>query len=109
MKVELTVDQCEALAEFIDMYLLTAIREDSEIDNLQWVCDLINAKNTFEEARKRGETVLNPVEKNDGNGTYVNEGILQTTPWSVPPIPGYEQTLTATVPRKADESEITAF
>lgn len=109
MKVELTVDQCESLADFIDVYLLTAIRENSEIDNLQWVWNLINAKNTLEEACKRGETALDHVEKNDGNGTYVNEGILQTTPWSVPSIPGYEQTMTAIAPRKADESEITAF
>ena len=55
MKVELTKSQCENLAEWIDMHLLDAIRDDEEIDNLKWVKDMILAWETFEKATKEAK------------------------------------------------------
>ena len=52
MIVELTKDQCKNVAEFIDMHLLNAIREDEFIDNLAWVESMILAKNEMEKAVK---------------------------------------------------------
>lgn len=53
--VELTKDQCVNLAEFIDLYLLTAIREDEFIDNLAWVESMILAKKELEHTVKLSE------------------------------------------------------
>lgn len=47
MTVHLTKGQCKNVAEFIDMYLLHAIRTDDEIDNLNWVRDMIDARDTL--------------------------------------------------------------
>lgn len=41
--VHLTASQCCNVAEFIELYLLRVIREDDEIDNLNWVEDMIDA------------------------------------------------------------------
>lgn len=50
MKVELTKDQCRNTAEFIELNLLSFIREDESIDNLGWVESMIAAKNALEKA-----------------------------------------------------------
>lgn len=50
MKVELSKAQCRNVAEFIDMYLLEAIRKDTAIDNLGWVEDMIVVKNALDKA-----------------------------------------------------------
>lgn len=50
MKVELTKDQCQAVAEFIDMNLIDVIRNDTDIDNLRWVAAMLDAKNALEKA-----------------------------------------------------------
>lgn len=50
MKVELSKDQCESLADFISLNLLDVIRNDVDIDNLNYVRNLLNALQTFEEA-----------------------------------------------------------
>lgn len=47
MTIHLTKDQCKNVAEFIDMYLLHAILTDTEIDNLNWVRDMIDARDTM--------------------------------------------------------------
>ena len=52
MLVELTKGQCESLVEFIELNLLDVIRNDPEIDNLNYVRNLLNALQTFEEAAK---------------------------------------------------------
>lgn len=41
--INLTDDQCKNLAEFIDLYLIDAIRKDPEIDNINYVKDMIDA------------------------------------------------------------------
>lgn len=50
MKVELTKNQCRNVAEFIDLWLLDAIRKDMEIENLGWVEEMIAAKNALDKA-----------------------------------------------------------
>lgn len=50
MKVDLTKEQCMSLVEFIDLYLLDAIRKDPYIDNLRWVENMIAAKNALDKA-----------------------------------------------------------
>jgi hypothetical protein len=52
MKVELSKDQCISLADFISLNLLDVIRNDVDIDNLNYVRNLLNALQTFEEAAK---------------------------------------------------------
>ena len=38
----ITKEEAESLTEFIELYLLTAIREDTEIDSLGWVYNILN-------------------------------------------------------------------
>ena len=52
MKVELTKTQCKNVAEFIEMYLFHAIREDDEMDNLEYLRDMLNAEETLRKAAK---------------------------------------------------------
>ena len=55
MKVELTKSQCMSLVEFIELYLLDAIRKDTEIDSLEWLLGILQAKMAFEKAAKEYE------------------------------------------------------
>lgn len=50
MKVELTKSQCNNLAEFIELYLVDAIRNDPEIDNLDYLRDMLNAEEALRKA-----------------------------------------------------------
>ena len=50
INVRLTKNQCMNLAEFIDLYLIDAIRNDTEIDNLEWIKRMIFAKEELERA-----------------------------------------------------------
>lgn len=43
MKIELTKGQCESLADFISLNLMDVIRRDEDIDNLNYVRNLLNA------------------------------------------------------------------
>ena len=51
--IHLTESQCNNLADFIDFYLLKAIREDDEIDNLNWVKDMLDAHTVLREGGKK--------------------------------------------------------
>ena len=50
--ITLTKSQCTNLAEFIDYNLLRAIREDEDIDNIDWVYDMCKAYKKLTEAEK---------------------------------------------------------
>lgn len=50
MKVELTKAQCESLIDFIEVNLLDAIRADTDIDSIEWVHNILNAKDAFQRA-----------------------------------------------------------
>lgn len=52
MKIELTKAQCVNLAEFIDMHIFEAIRNDVDIDNIEWLRDMLDAQKAFNEAGK---------------------------------------------------------
>lgn len=56
MNVELTKSQCENLAFFIEMNLLEEIRNDLDIDNLNWLRDMLDAHKILEEAAKSEES-----------------------------------------------------
>ena len=47
--VRLTKSQCVNVAEFIEIHLLDAIRNDTEIDNIGWIEDMIGAMRVLEE------------------------------------------------------------
>lgn len=50
--VVLTKSQCVNLAKFIDLYLLTEIRENEDLDNLDYVKQMLDAKDVLEKAGK---------------------------------------------------------
>lgn len=50
MKVELTKNQCAAIADLIEVHLLDIIRSDTDIDNLAWVENVLGAKLAMEKA-----------------------------------------------------------
>lgn len=59
MKIELTKAQCASLADFIELHLLDVIRDDTYIDNLNWVRNILNAMTIFEEAAKSEDDLRN--------------------------------------------------
>lgn len=50
MKVELTKNQCQVVAEFIEMNILDVIRNDLDIDNIAWLENMLDAKRVLEKA-----------------------------------------------------------
>lgn len=50
MKVELSKSQCVNVAEFIEMYIFQAIREDLDMDNLEYLRDMLDAEKALREA-----------------------------------------------------------
>ena len=50
MKVELSKVQCHVVAEFIEMNILDVIRNDTDIDNIAWLENMLEAKRVLEEA-----------------------------------------------------------
>lgn len=51
MELNLTKDEAYSTAELIDMQLLAYIREDTEVDSMQW---LINVVHAYEKLRDYG-------------------------------------------------------
>ena len=47
MEVELTKGQCESLVDFIECNLISSIRADEYLDNLQYVINICDAYKTF--------------------------------------------------------------
>lgn len=52
MLIDLTKGQCESLIDYIEVNLLDVIRNDTDIDNLLWVQNILTAKDAFEKAVK---------------------------------------------------------
>ena len=50
MKVELTKSQCKNVADFIEMYIFQAVRDDPEMDNLQYLRDMLDAEKALRKA-----------------------------------------------------------
>lgn len=49
LMVGLIKSQCKNIVEFIEIYLIDAIRNDDEIDNIDWIEDMLNARNILRE------------------------------------------------------------
>lgn len=63
MKIDLTKSQCESLIDFIELNLLDVIRRDTDIDNLEWVENILTANTIFHLAiAESGKTPENPPE-----------------------------------------------
>lgn len=43
MIIDLTESQCESLCDFIEVNIFEYIRNDTEIDNINWLIDLMKA------------------------------------------------------------------
>lgn len=50
LMVGLTKFQCKNIVEFIEIYLIDSIRNDDEIDNIDWIEDMLAARNILREA-----------------------------------------------------------
>lgn len=48
--VGLTKSQCRNVAEFIEFYLIECIRDDTSIDNIEWIESMLDARNILKEA-----------------------------------------------------------
>lgn len=54
VELKLSRTQCKNVAEFIQYGLLDEIRRDENIDNLQWVEDMIGAMHALQQASMSG-------------------------------------------------------
>lgn len=43
MKIDLTESQCKNLCDFIEVNIFEYIRNDTEIDNINWLIDMMKA------------------------------------------------------------------
>lgn len=50
MTIELTKLQCENLAEFIELNIFNMIRDDTDIDGIGWLADIMDAYNKLRTA-----------------------------------------------------------
>lgn len=65
--VNLTKHEAYALAEIIDMNLFDIIRNDAEIDSLQWLCNVLSAYGKLcQYSGFLGLTMDKPESKKDG-------------------------------------------
>ena len=48
-KIELTKSQCVSLVEFIEFTLIPSVRNDQDLDNLQYVINICDAYKVFKE------------------------------------------------------------
>ena len=53
MKIELTQRQCKNLAFFIQFNLIDSIRNDKDIDNINYLADVCKAYEVLKEAGER--------------------------------------------------------
>lgn len=57
--VELTRSQCKNIAELIELNIFDYIRNDTEIDNMEWLCDMADAWKKMKEAEGKELMVRN--------------------------------------------------
>lgn len=50
MKVELSKSQCVNVADFIEMYIFQAIRDDLDMDNIEYLRDMLDAEKALRKA-----------------------------------------------------------
>lgn len=49
---ELTKNERESLAEFIEGYLIFCIQDDKAVDNLEWLCNICSAYRKLREVEE---------------------------------------------------------
>ena len=54
--IELTKGQCESLVDFIELNLISSVREDEYLDNLQYVINICDAYKVFKEVADSNES-----------------------------------------------------
>ena len=54
-KIELTKGQCESLVEFIEFTLIPSVRNDQDLDNLEYIINICDAYKVFKEAANDGK------------------------------------------------------
>ena len=57
--LELTRSQCKNIAELIELNIFDYIRNDTEIDNMEWLCDMADAWKKMKEAEGKELMVRN--------------------------------------------------
>ena len=50
MKVELSKSQCMNVADFIEIYIFRAVRDDIDMDNIEYLRDMLDAERVLREA-----------------------------------------------------------
>lgn len=55
---ELSMDweTCRNLAEFIELYIFQYIRDDEDVDNIEWLISIIDAYKAFRQVEKEHTT-----------------------------------------------------
>lgn len=53
-KIELTKSQCTSLVEFIEFTLIPSMRNDPDLDNLEYVINICDAYKAFKEVVDSG-------------------------------------------------------
>ena len=67
--IDLTKNQCRDLADFIEYNIFYVIRDDTGIDNIGWLIDIVDA---YKKLRAEGEK--NDEEDSESIGNYVHGG-----------------------------------
>lgn len=57
--VDLTRSQCENIADFIEFNIFDFIRNDIDIDNMEWLCDMVDAWKKLKEIEGKELMVRN--------------------------------------------------
>lgn len=52
MKIELTKEEVNVLTDYIEFYLITNIRQDTDLDGINWLCNLCSA---YKKLKKENE------------------------------------------------------
>ena len=50
MKIELTKSQCNNVADFSEIYIFQAIRDDPDMDNIEYLRDMLDAEKALRKA-----------------------------------------------------------
>ena len=54
--IDLTESQCTNLADFIEMNIFQNIRDDVDIDNIEWLIDMVDA---YKKLKEHGHNTQN--------------------------------------------------
>lgn len=52
MQIELTQEELNVLTDYIEFYLIQNIRQDTDLDGIEWLCNLCSAYRKLKEAKE---------------------------------------------------------